>query len=310
MVDIEQRKISPKEEYCYSHPIVNYSTYDVFCIKTKLYHYIHNKYTNYYLNIANRVDNGIAYLTYTLYNDKDQPINDIQLVEEIKKIESSSTKNYCLVFSADFPVYYYNSISNTEEVMDSAWVRAILPYVSITPIVLPYHDKGNIYVYLGRWLDYEIAYNILVRSIQRQLEYMYMRGYIVNPPPSLTTNWELEQISKDTSLWRAKWKDLRWGPISKVLQSQIWGDPLILTFKPNLVRIYYIKQELDKLNIRYTLSFNKVYYWVDSLSAAQTVANTIQYVESVAVGVAVLVDSNSGVTIRQTPELTINIALL
>lgn len=286
-----------KSNVCYEEPTFHYSSYNVFCLHTQLYPYLNNKYKNGY-NITFESTTEYPNQRLMVKVNPEDNVDYAELNKEINRILSLDTVNYCLLFDSNSAVYY-----KTERI-PQYWIKSITPYLSILDKVNPFINDGKIYVDLRRAKDFKTAYNKLVESIQRQFEYMYQRGYIVNVSADFANRWDLADIGN--KLYRTRWKDYRWGPVSKLLINQWLGYNYIeLRFKPSIVKLHYIIAELNKLNIDYIADIGRIRFRADNLSEARYISRLIERVSANAFGVAIVNYKDINSKIRED-EVIIN----
>jgi hypothetical protein len=276
---------------CIDEPTQNYTTYQLFCLESKLKPIIMKKYgTDVIVQFESLLTDNKYTLTIALLKD-DQIYNISE--SDHKEIQDSiddmitNQPLVCLLFWNESPAYLgdvtsltriegsqKHTIWNEGTRISPLWIKNVLPYV-ITPKEInafagPHglygtlQPKDNIYQISltidsegnpsGRYPD---LYNIISISIIRQLQEMYKLGYIINAE-SIMDNWDLEPLDDQKIVFRPTWNDERFAPdLVSFLESRIHGESYIrLEVNDNLITRHQISKALNT----YDYQINSFYF--------------------------------------------------
>ena len=205
-------------------PNTNYSTYDLFCLSTRMYPIVHKllgpevkiSYDTLSLNeltpsIGEDPDTDKHYLYLKLSNGgkrvTDLTKSETALLEQaISKITSEPDKR-CLVFGANTLIF-----DNQGHRISSIWIRSMLGYVDLPFEYDAILDNNGFLVKLPDELDnFMLVYLELAQTIISLVKQMYHEGYVVTTA-ELAEKWQLELVTGTIELYRPTWSDTRIAP--------------------------------------------------------------------------------------------------
>lgn len=325
--------IQQKYNECVEEPDYNYTAYNIFCLKTRLYPIIHKLFDKQVdILIDTYVDPSLSYnyddhtrlefsniapskifiiIKLVRYQSvKETNKNELNLSDSTIEIEltphqheyiqsqvnliTSKDVDACLLISTNIELLdeFGYKISNE-------WLTSMLPYIQINQLLHPFVNEYGLHVVLTRYvtgkkpMTYLERYYLLLQSGVRQLQKMYMSGYIIIPPTvrkeQIIDNWDLEPVDNDGLLYRPRWFDLRFtrglGGMVPFLQSRLRGDKYVdIEVSENLVRRHFIAKQLRERDVQFEFINSFVRCNITNITDARILSSIIINAQSQAHG--------------------------
>lgn len=256
------RTIADPQEGCAPEPNINYTPYDVFCLKTKINLYLYKKWGSEIIpHFQSLLKDNKYQLVIILEKSTPgetegkitlSPQDHEELSHYVEYLVAKEPK-VCLLFSGHFPVY-----SVKGQRLPSSWVTSLLKYVFIPSQLNPYVNPDGLYATLeplnsiynnslsiieGNLVgSYKDLYTAMVMDIQQQLEVFYSSGYILQAGP-IASDWSLEPLDDESLVYRPTWSDSRFAP------------DLVVFLTERLEGATYIKYQIgDNLVLRHEIA--------------------------------------------------------
>lgn len=155
---------------CAEEPSDNYTPYDLFCLNQKLASQLIRLKPTYRPHLVSQDLQGRMVITVSIL-DGDTRVKlsptDREHLQTLVTAAISDSPGYCPLVSIDLPGY------------PAAWLRSILPYLSIPAVLNPYVADGILYVTIDGTQDYQMIYATLSRSVMDQIDNLYTSGALV-----------------------------------------------------------------------------------------------------------------------------------
>lgn len=278
--------VDRKPNECSEEGDYNYTPYNLFCLKTRLYPFmIQYVGSNVDIEMPTTLINNKMFITIVpvigtrpIDISNDIRIKLIQYLDEI----TGTDKDSCLLFST-----LNRTTTLSGNLIPVTWMNTILPYISLPENINPFIDQYGIYGDLSKLTEkeYSIVYNQLVSQIIDQIRTMYRLGYITYAG-SISEDWALEPVDTDSILYRPLWNDDRFASdLVSFLQSRIRGVRTIsLRVGNNNVNKHFVALALNKYNYEFTVSNGDIIVTVDNLDHARIVSSLVYSSKSKSLG--------------------------
>lgn len=234
------RTILEGTNICEDEPDFNYTSYDIFCLRTKLEATVNSllgpEYEISMVSIPKDMKMVIA-----VYIIKDgQRLSPDPRIEKAINLFTTKDPNFALLYRPERPI-----ILETGQIIPVAWIQNMLPYVRVDATYNPFFNELGLHVNLLRVPSYNTRYNELLQEVRSQLIDLYLRGYILQAG-SIADDWNLEIMDSQGLLYRPRWFDRSFAPdLVEFLRERMAGEEFI-QFKVgynNVVR-HVLAQEL------------------------------------------------------------------
>nr|QBK90163.1 MAG: hypothetical protein LCPAC102_00730 [Pithovirus LCPAC102] len=214
-------------------------------------------------------------------------ITDLQRI--VDKIDISILKSALLYgFDIATPI-----LTNDGYLISSMWIRQMISYVYINPLLNPIIDETGLYVEIGNYPNYTEIYRKLSVNLISKLVEMYEEGFILEPSEKIIENWVLLEHDDKGLLYTPSWVDKRitstYGTIIDFLFTRLMGCIYIDYYiGNNKVIIHFIASLLQNDNVKFKIHRLYIRVWINDLDSAQKIATLIEYAESNANGLIIL----------------------
>lgn len=223
----------PPSVYCVEQGDLNYTPYNVFCLKTRLSDFVSQvvgevvfSFLSFYtgnkmsLNLVlsqyvSAVEYRSAFQTMNVSPDQrrliEQKINDILTVDPLA----------CLLISPDI-----NLVTLGGDRIPNPWIRQVLPFVMVDAQYRPFVNDDGYHVDLSAWtirtpeevevdveeMLYDEKYQQLQAEVVEKLRDMYDDGYFVvygRLSSEIADKWGFIPVDNEGQLYRPNWRDRR-----------------------------------------------------------------------------------------------------
>ena len=283
---------------CAPEPDINYLPYDLFCLHTKLYPYILDKFGSDIIISFQSLAIDERYVVTILLLKDDNPITMTE--EEHTNLQKHI--NYlityqplvCLMFYSHSPLYLENGFR-----LPTNWISSMLPYVILPSKLNAFVNNDSLFATLqpkenkftisldtingtptGNYLD---LYGAMVLDVQEQLRKLYQLGYIMYASP-IANDWQLNPVDDDGLVYKPDWSDRRLTTdLVQFLTSKLHGNNWIdINISDNLVIRHQVAKKLNNFTIKFFGCYLKVE--VFNLFSARQVASLALSVSQLAIG--------------------------
>lgn len=252
---------------CRDQHSYNFTTYDIFCLKTRLGPFLRSTFGKNTTVRFTGVEEGVPHDTQETFLKKPGnerrmrmvviPVSgneDVMMTSHMQKVLQDEVDYYlnmpttkCLTFD---PTVEIHTNSSARELVPPSWIKSMLPFVKILnskpmdhPLTLeqilikldPKMMDGYLYCDLSMFPEFREVFYQIQENIRLNLLKMYRDGYIVDAQ-CISEKWKLEEISVinedkyfgGNRLFRSMWKDNRFAQnIVSFLNSRIDGNRFI-----------------------------------------------------------------------------------
>jgi hypothetical protein len=172
---------------CVEEPSANYNPYNLFCLSQKLASQLIRLRPTFRPQLVSQEIQGRMVITVYILDGETRVSlspSDRDHLQTLVNTAVSDNPEYCPLISIDLPGY------------PSAWLRSILPYLSLPQVLNPYVADGILYITIAADIDYQMVYSTMSRSVGDQIANLYTSGTIVCDA-NFARTWRL------TSLYRS-----------------------------------------------------------------------------------------------------------
>ena len=258
-------------------PKRNYTSYDLFCLKTKLYPFVEANYPDCDITFVDYEIGDVMRLTLELYRGgrfvswtKDEAARATQVSHDL--IEDQP--GHALLLSSEVPI----------PGLPVDWYTTMLQYLTINN---SYYHQGNIYVMLNTNDNYSAQWTALYFQARAALQNLYDSGaYPIIPElvDKLVSDWDLELvIDDDLPIYKPAWSDPRIVKHKGKFMEHLLSCHNYISMRLgdqhgiNVKRHYLAKILAGSAKIDFYFSRCCVHFNVDNITDAQHTADIVEH---------------------------------
>ena len=275
-------------------PDRNYSSYMIFCLKSRISNWINNNWDNTIeVNFVSKIKSNSpnkSYLTVQLLVGGDI----LELDNKMRKELQMYVNTINLEDLKSVLLYGFNTkiLLTTEDgyVIPQDWIREVIYYVNINQKLNPFINEIGLFVEIGNYPNYSSMYNKLSVNLVQKLREMYNEGYIIEPSEDIIDNWVLVPLDDKNIIYIPTWTDSRitsaYGTMTDFMTTRINGDKDINYYVGNnqVIRHYLAELLKDK---EYKFVGYYINIKIEGLNEAQKIATYIEYANETANGIII-----------------------
>lgn len=245
----------------------NYTPYQLFCLKSRLMPYLIQKYgdvsaqfISVYEDPGSTLSGSFTTLSVHITRNSD-PIplseNNRKEIQTWVNYIAGSTPFYALILDYKIPLYIKGKL------IDSLWLKSILPYLIIPDDINPFIENGKLHGTFAHLDDYNLGYNTLLDDLINQIEDMYLGGYIVSAE-SIAIDWELVPVSDDGKLYKPNWSDWNIPDMVRFLERKILEEQELIYHQDRYAILNTNNKSMDT-TVRSMLEYPEKLFKINSL---------------------------------------------
>ena len=234
---------------CVGTPCVNFTPYNLFCLRTRLYPYIRKTYgPDTTATFEHVEDSGVMSLVATLKNPdgstKKMTTEQEKDMEKHINVILADDLDHVLVIPTDFPFPLREG-----KCADSIWLKSVLPYLYVDDEYYPYIDEYGLNLILDSVPEYTDLYADVINDLVDQLLDMMHQGYIIGMPEDIAKSWKFSLLDEDYDVYYATWSNNfitgPYGDMYGFIKSRIKGETSIdVHVGSNLVERHLVAESI------------------------------------------------------------------
>ncbi len=295
-----QTVLNRKYNECVEEPDYNFTSYNLFCLKTRLLPRIQTLLGNdidMLYGLKQEENKNVIYTSVVLVryqvaaarnqvelnfnqNTEEVQLSDIQRKQIQKDVDEITTKDSdaCLLMGLKESI-----TDESGKIIPGDWLEKIVPYVEIDRKLNYFVNEHGLHLvltsYTGSGIPYTYLekYNQILLDIRNQIIAMYKAGYLYIYPyadrDKLISDWDLEMVDQEGFLYRPRWYDLRiTNDLVRFIQLRMRGKRTIeVSIGNNLEYRHVVAERLKDKNIVFNRE-DVILYVRDLTETRQTLA--------------------------------------